>query len=62
MFFKIGALKNFVIFTGKHMRWSPSIKLKALQRASNTVAVMGILPKFYERFFYRTPPLAASTV
>ena len=22
MFFKIGVLKNFVIFTGKHLRWS----------------------------------------
>ena len=23
MFFKIGVLKNFVIFTGKHVCWSP---------------------------------------
>ena len=31
MFFKIGVLKNFAIFTGKHLRWSLFlIKLQAL--------------------------------
>ena len=29
MFFKIGVLKNFEIFTGKHLRWNrPAILLK----------------------------------
>ena len=26
MFFKIGGLKNFVNYTGKHLRWSPFFK------------------------------------
>ena len=29
MFFEIGALKNFAIFTGKHLCWSLLIKLQA---------------------------------
>ena len=50
MLFKIGALKNFVIFTGKHLFWSLFlIKLQALRHAdlskrdSNTSVFMEIL-------------------
>ena len=38
MFFKVGVLKNFASFTGKHLGWS----------------------LFLIKFFYRTPPVAAS--
>ena len=35
MFFKIGVLKSFAMFTGKHMCWSPFlIKLQAWRPAT----------------------------
>ena len=63
MFFKIGVLKNYAIFTGKHLCWNLFlINLQALRcrpegdskkRGLNTVY-------FYKQLFYRTPPMAAS--
>ena len=46
MFFKIVVLKNFAIFTGKHLCWSRPATLS--KRNS------------YTGVFYRTPPVAAS--
>ena len=66
-FFKIGVLKNFAVFTGKHcsLRWGLSlIKLQAfrplLKRDSNTGVFLWILQTFWEQLFYRTPATAAS--
>ena len=61
MFFKIGVLKNFAIFAGKHLCWSYFlIKLQAwrfailLKRDSNTGVFLGILQNFKEHLFRRT--------
>ena len=66
-FLKIGVLKNFAIFTGKHACWSLFlIKLKTFsvatlfKRDSNKDDFLWILRYFYERPFYRTPLVAAS--
>ena len=63
MFFKIGVLRNFAIFTGKHLHLSNFlIKLQAfkpatlLKRDSNTGVFLLILWNFKEHFFRRTPP------
>ena len=55
MFFEIGALKNFAIFRGKHLRWSLFlIKLQACNVPVNIV-------KFFQNsFFHKIPPVAAS--
>ena len=47
IFFKIDALKNFEIFTGKHLCWSLFFNKVVGLRSENT-------------FFYRTLPMAAS--
>ena len=67
MFFEVGNLNIFVIFTGKHLSWGLFlIKLRALRRAtffkrdSNTGASCGDCEIFKNSFFYRTPPVAAS--
>ena len=67
MFFKIGALENFVNFTGKHLYWSfLLIKLQALMPASllktdsTQVFFYETCKLFKNNFFYRTPPVAAS--
>ena len=56
-FFKKGVLKNFAIFTGKHLRWSFLF---------NKVAGLGFSCEYCEilrtSFFYRTSPVAASGV
>ena len=50
MFFKIGILKNFTIFTGKQLCW----------RDSNTGMFSCEYCEFFKnRFFYRTLPVAA---
>ena len=58
MFFKIGALTNFTIFTRKHLCWSlflikwqtwPSASL--LKRDSNTGVFLWILRNFLEHLF-----------
>ena len=55
MFFKIGVLKKFAMFTGKHLCWSLFlIKLQAFRCFSVNIA------KLLRAVFYRTPPLAAS--
>ena len=62
MFFKTGVLRNFPIFTGKHLCWSLFlIKLQALQTATllkrdfNTSVFLWILRNFCEQLFYRAP-------
>ena len=50
MFFRIGVLKSFTNYTRKRLCWS--LIFKKLQRQSFT-------DTFRNRFFYRTPPVAA---
>ena len=53
VFYKEGALKNFVKFTGKHLCWSLiSAKLQALNFLVSFVT--------FKIFFYRKPPMASS--
>ena len=67
MFFKIGVLKNFAIFTGKNLCWGLFlIKLqvwgpealfkKRIQHSCSPVNIAN----FNNTFFYRTTPVAAS--
>ena len=56
MFFRIRGLKNFAIFTGKHLCWSLFLITNLLKRDSNTVEI------FKSTLFYRTPLLAASVM
>ena len=60
MFFKIGVLKNFAIFAGKHLCWSCFLmKLQAwrsailFKRDSNTGVFLWILQNFQEQLFWR---------
>ena len=53
MFFKISVLKNFALFTGKHLCWS----LFLIKR--ETGVFLWILRNFYEQLFHRTPLAAA---
>ena len=55
MFFKIGVLKNFAIFRGKHVSWS--VFLQKLQVCNFPV---NIAKFFRNSFFDKTPPVAAS--
>ena len=66
-FFKIGALKNFAIFTGKHLCWSFFlIKLLVwrlatlLNRNSNPGVFLWILRNFSDHFFAEHLQTAAS--
>ena len=63
MLFKIGILKNFAIFTGKHLCWSFFlIKLQAFRPEKETptqVFSCEYCEIFKNTFFYRTPPVAA---
>ena len=66
MFFKIRVLRNFSMFTGKHLCCSLfKIKLQALQHATlfkrdfNADVSLLILRDFYDQLFYRTPPISA---
>ena len=57
IFFKIGVLKNFAIFTGKHMCWSLFlIEMQTfrslLKRDSNTYVFLWILRNFYKQLFH----------
>ena len=57
MFFKIGVLKNLALFTGKRLCWSLFlIKLQAFKCFSVNIAKL-----LGAAFFYRTPPVAASS-
>ena len=59
MFFKICVLKNFAIFTGKHLCSSFfSIKLLAF----NTGVFLWILRNFQEQLFYRAPAAASQKI
>ena len=67
MFFEIGSLKYFAIFTGKHLGWGLFlIKLWAFKPAtflkgdSNTGVSCGYCKNFKNSFFYRTSLVAAS--
>ena len=63
MFFKIGVLKNFKIFTGKHLFCSLSLKLQAWRPAKR------LHPKWFHDFlkylqgtFFTEQPLTTSAV
>ena len=65
--FKISSIKNFAIFTGKHLFWGLFlIKLQTfrpatfLKRDSNTGVSCGYCEPFENSFFYRKFPEAAS--
>ena len=65
--FKIGVLKNFAAFTGKHLCWSLIlVKLLAwfgatlLERDSHTGVFQWNLLIFKNTFFYGTPPVVPS--
>ena len=64
MFFKIGFLKNFVIFTGKHLLslWKKSLKtcnfIKERDFITDVFCKYCVISK--DSFLYRTPPEAAS--
>ena len=62
MFFKIGVLMNFLIFTGKHLRWSLFlIKLQAFKRETPAqVLSCEYCEIFKNTFVNRTPSVAAS--
>ena len=53
VFFEIGFLKNFAIFTGKHLCWSLLAWRSAtlLKRHSNTGVFLWILGNFWEHLF-----------
>ena len=67
MFFKKGDLRNFLIFTRKHLCWSGIlIKVSGCTNCNfiykfNTGFFLRIFQNFYEQLFYMTPPLAAFT-
>ena len=67
MFFELSRIKNFAIFTGKHLCSGLFlIKLQAfrpatfLKRDSNTGVSCGYCEIFKNSFFYRKPVVAAS--
>ena len=66
MFFKVGVLKSYAIFTGKHLRWSHFwIKFQSFRPATLKVTPTMVLfceycKIFKNSFFHRTPPVAAS--
>ena len=52
MFFKTGAIRNFAIFTRKHMCWSLFlIKLQALQLA--TLFQPHVIPVIISKYLFR---------
>ena len=55
IFFKIGVLKNFTTFTGKHLCCS----LLLLKKPPTQVLSCEYCEFFIKKLFYRTPPLAA---
>ena len=56
MFFKIGVLKSFAIFSGKHLCWS----LFSQKENPTQVLSCAYCESFENSFFYRTAPVAAS--
>ena len=59
MFFKIGFVKNFANFTGKHLCWSLFNKVSVNQETPTQCFPVKIA-KFLRTLFYRTPQVAAS--
>ena len=66
MFFKIVVLKNFAIFTGKHLCWSLFLHCKACnvikKETPKQVLSCEYCEVFKNSFFYRTPPVAPSKI
>ena len=58
IFFKIGLIKNFVNFTGKHLCWS--LLLRKFKTDSNTDVFPWNFVKFLKYLFFRTPPVVDS--
>ena len=68
MFFKMGVLKSFANFTEKHLCWSLFLKnLQAeglqlyLKKCLTQVFSCEVSKIFAKIFFYKTPPVAASS-
>ena len=69
MFFKIGVLKSFSNFTGKHLcssLFTKSLQGEGLQlyskKSPTQVFSCEVCEIFKNGFFYRTPPVASSVV
>ena len=68
IFIKISVLKNFPIFTGKHLCWSLFLKnLHVLKSTSlltgdSNTGVFEYCKIFKNSFFYRIPMMAASGI
>ena len=61
MFFKIGVLKNFASFTGKHWCWSLLLReFTTLLKKTPTQVLCCEIFKLLRTFFYRTVQVAAS--
>ena len=63
MFFKIGVLKDFANFTGKHLCWILFLRKFFTDFIKNTPAQVlsyEICKIFKSTFSYKTPPVAAS--
>ena len=60
MFFKNGGLRNFAIFTGKHLCWGLYLIKYFLKGDSNKGVSCGYFKIFKNNFFYGTPLVAAS--
>ena len=59
MLFKIGFLKNFTIFTAKHLRWRLSRPTTLSKKDSNAGVFLWILRNLKNSHFYRAPLVAA---
>ena len=69
MFFKIGVLKSFANFTGKHLCWSlflKNLQAEGLQlhksKTPTEVFFCEVCKIFKNTFSYRTPPVTASAL
>ena len=58
MFFKIGVIKHFAIFTGKQS-CRPEGLLHRLEKLLHRCFPVDIMNFFQSAIFYRTPPVAA---
>ena len=69
MFFKIGVLKSFTNFTGKHWFWIlfvKSLETEELQlnlkKSPTQVFSCEVCKTFKNTFFYKKPPVTASAL
>ena len=66
MFFKIGVLKSFTNFTGKHLRWSlfffkkKDLQAQGLKKALTQLFSCEVYEILKNSFIYITPPVTAS--